>query len=600
MNDDIKNTLAVIPNQPGCYQFFDEKGTVIYVGKAKDLKKRVSSYFNKYHDHPKTRILVRNIRKIKYIVVNTEEDTFLLENNLIKELKPRYNVMLKDDKTYPSIVIKNEFFPRVYKTRNIVKDGSKYFGPYTSVLSVNALLEIVRKVYKIRTCRLNLTPENIAANKFKVCLEYHINRCKGPCEGLQSLEDYDKNIEEINEILKGNVSIIEKQVIKRMNELSAEMRYEEAHELKEKLQLIQNFREKSQVISNINYNLDVFSFEEDENSAFINYLHVVNGGITQAYTFEYKKKLDETPEELLGLGIVEMRQRFGSETKEIIVPFIPDLKLTNVDFVIPQRGDKRKLLLLSEKNVKQYKIDKLKKAEMLNPDQRAMRILTTLQKDLQLKDIPWHIECFDNSNIQGTNPVSACVVFKKAKPSKKDYRHFNIKSVLGPNDYASMREVIERRYSRLLNEGESLPQLIVVDGGKGQLSVAVNSLQKIGLYGKIAVIGIAERLEEIYFPDDPIPLYIDKNSESLKLIQHLRDEAHRFGLTFHRKKRSKAQIFSELDTIKGIGTETKKKLLLHFKSIKRLKESEKDEIIRVIGKSKGEIIWDWLNNKGKK
>jgi excinuclease ABC subunit C len=527
-------------------------------------------------------------------------DTFLLENNLIKELKPRYNVMLKDDKTYPSIVIKNEFFPRVYKTRNIVKDGSKYFGPYTSVLSVNALLEIVRKVYKIRTCRLNLTPVNIAANKFKVCLEYHINRCKGPCEGLQSLEDYDKNIEEINEILKGNVSIIEKQVVKRMNELSAEMRYEEAHELKEKLQLIQNFREKSQVVSNINYNLDVFSFEEDENSAFINYLHVVNGGITQAYTFEYKKKLDETPEELLGLGIVEMRQRFGSEAKETIVPFIPDLKLTNVDFVIPQRGDKRKLLLLSEKNVKQYKIDKLKKAEMLNPDQRAMRILTTLQKDLQLKDIPWHIECFDNSNIQGTNPVSACVVFKKAKPSKKDYRHFNIKSVLGPNDYASMREVIERRYSRLLNEGESLPQLIVVDGGKGQLSVAVNSLQKIGLYGKIAVIGIAERLEEIYFPDDPIPLYIDKNSESLKLIQHLRDEAHRFGLTFHRKKRSKAQISSELDTIKGIGTETKKKLLLHFKSIKRLKESEKDEIIRVIGKSKGEIIWDWLNNKGKK
>lgn len=597
MNNDIKNTLAVIPSLPGCYQFFDEKGTVIYVGKAKDLKKRVSSYFNKHHEHPKTRILVKNIRKIKYIVVNNEEDTFLLENNLIKKLKPRYNVMLKDDKTYPSIVIKNEFFSRVYKTRNLVKDGSKYFGPYTSVLSVNALLEIVRKVYKIRTCRLNLSPENIRDGKFKVCLEYHINRCKGPCEGLQTLDDYNDNIEEINEILKGNVSIIEKKVLYKMNELSKEMRYEEANELKEKLILIQNFREKSQVVSNINYNLDVFSFAEDEKSAFINYLHVVNGSINQAYTFEYKKKLDESPEELLGLGIIEMRQRFESDSKEIVVPFIPELKLTNVDFIIPQRGDKKKLLLLSEKNVKQYKIDKLKKTEMLNPEQRATRILTTVQKDLQLKNIPWHIECFDNSNIQGSNPVAACVVFKKAKPSKKEYRHYNIKSVLGPDDYASMREVVERRYSRLLNEGESLPQLIVIDGGKGQLSAAANSLQKIGLYGKIAIIGIAERLEEIYFPEDPIPLYIDKNSETLKLIQQIRDEAHRFGLTFHRKKRSKAQISSELDSIKGIGKMTKKKILTNFKSIKRLKESDKDEIIKLLGKSKGEIIWDWINNK---
>ena len=597
MNNDIKNTLAVIPSLPGCYQFFDEKGTVIYVGKAKDLKKRVSSYFNKHHEHPKTRILVKNIRKIKYIVVNNEEDTFLLENNLIKKLKPRYNVMLKDDKTYPSIVIKNEFFSRVYKTRNLVKDGSKYFGPYTSVLSVNALLEIVRKVYKIRTCRLNLSPENIRDGKFKVCLEYHINRCKGPCEGLQTLDDYNDNIEEINEILKGNVSIIEKKVLYKMNELSKEIRYEEANELKEKLILIQNFREKSQVVSNINYNLDVFSFAEDEKSAFINYLHVVNGSINQAYTFEYKKKLDESPEELLGLGIIEMRQRFESDSKEIVVPFIPELKLTNVDFIIPQRGDKKKLLLLSEKNVKQYKIDKLKKTEMLNPEQRATRILTTVQKDLQLKKIPWHIECFDNSNIQGSNPVAACVVFKKAKPSKKEYRHYNIKSVLGPDDYASMREVVERRYSRLLNEGESLPQLIVIDGGKGQLSAAANSLQKIGLYGKIAIIGIAERLEEIYFPEDPIPLYIDKNSETLKLIQQIRDEAHRFGLTFHRKKRSKAQISSELDSIKGIGKMTKKKILTNFKSIKRLKESDKDEIIKLLGKSKGEIIWDWINNK---
>lgn len=596
MTDEIKNTLAVIPHQPGCYQFLDEKGTVIYVGKAKDLKRRVSSYFNKVQEHPKTRILVSKIRNIKYIVVNSEEDTFLLENNLIKELRPRYNVLLKDDKSYPSIVVKNEYFPRVYKTRNIVKDGSKYFGPYTSVQSVNALLELFRANYKIRTCRLNLTPENIASGKFKVCLEYHIKRCEGPCEGYQSLESYNKNIIDIVEILKGNVSIIEKQIEEKMRELSQQMRYEDANELKEKWILIQNFREKSQVVSNINYNLDVFSFEENENSAYINYLHVVIGGINQAYTFEYKKKLEETPEELLGMGILEMRQRYGSESKEIIVPFIPDLKLHGVEFVVPQRGDKKSLLSLSEKNVKQYKIDKLKKAEILNPEQRTTRILKTMQKDLRLKEMPIHIECFDNSNIQGTNPVAACVVFKKAKPSKKDYRHFNIKSVIGPDDYASMREIVERRYSRLLNEGSSLPQLIVIDGGKGQLHAAVESLQKIGLYGKIAVIGIAKRLEEIYYPDDSVPLYIDKNSETLKLIQHLRDEAHRFGITFHRQKRSKTQLVSELDDVKGIGTETKKKLLTHFKSIKRIKEANEEEITKIVGKNKSSIIMNWISS----
>lgn len=600
MTDEIKNTLAVIPHQPGCYQFLDENGTVIYVGKAKNLKKRVTSYFNKHHEHPKTRILVRKIQKIKYVVVNSEEDTFLLENNLIKQLKPRYNVMLKDDKSYPFIVVKNEYFPRVYKTRNVVKDGSRYFGPYTSVQSVNALLEIFRRVYKIRTCRLNLTPENIAAGKFKVCLEYHIKRCEGPCEALQSLADYNKNIEEIIEILKGNVAIIERQIHEKMQALAGQLRFEEAHRLKEKLLLIQNFREKSQVVSNINYNLDVFSIEEAENSAYINYLHVVNGAVNQAYTFEYKKKLDESPEELLGMGIVEMRQRFGSDMKEIIVPFMPDLKLPEVEFTIPQRGEKRKLLSLSEKNVKQYKIDKLKKAEMLNPEQRATRILKGVQNDLQLKEIPWHIECFDNSNIQGTNPVAACVVFKKAKPSKKDYRHYNVKSVVGPDDFASMREIVERRYSRLLNEGAPLPQLIVIDGGKGQLHAAVESLQKIGLYGKIAIIGIAKRLEEIYFPEDPVPLYIDKSSETLKLIQQARDEAHRFGITFHRQKRSKSQTTSELDQVKGIGPETKKRLLLHFKSIKRIKEATKEEIISVTGKSKGEIIWKWIRGENDK
>ncbi|MEA5081682.1 MAG: excinuclease ABC subunit UvrC [Dysgonamonadaceae bacterium] len=594
MTQEIRDTLKIIPENPGCYQFLNESGKVIYVGKAKNLKRRVSSYFNKTHDSPKTRILVRNIRKIKYIVVNSEEDTLLLENNLIKELKPRYNVLLKDDKTYPSIVVKKEYFPRVFQTRRIIKDGSRYFGPYTSVMSVRVILEMFRKVYKLRTCNLNLTPENIAAQKFKVCLEYHIKRCNGPCEGLQSLQDYNENIAEINEILKGNVGLIEKQVMERMQKFAEELKFEEAQQLKEKYLLIQTFREKSQVITNINYNIDVFNIAEDENAAYINYLHVVNGGINQAYTFEYKKKLDESKDELLCLGIIEMRQRFESKSKEIIVPFIPDMTLNDVTFTIPQRGDKKQLLELSEKNVKQYKLDKLKKAEMLNPEQRSTRILKTVQKDLQLKELPVQIECFDNSNIQGTNPVASCVVFKKAKPSKKDYRHFNIKTVEGPDDYASMREIIFRRYSRALNEDQNLPQLIVIDGGKGQLNAAVNSLQKIGLYGKIAIIGIAKRLEEIYFPDDSVPLYLDKNSETLKLIQQLRDEAHRFGITFHRKKRSKAQTKSELDQIKGIGPQTKKILLAHFKSVKRIKEATPEEIIEQIGKSKGQMLIDYF------
>ena len=594
MTQEIRDTLKIIPENPGCYQFLNESGKVIYVGKAKNLKRRVSSYFNKTHDSPKTRILVRNIRKIKYIVVNSEEDTLLLENNLIKELKPRYNVLLKDDKTYPSIVVKKEYFPRVFQTRRIIKDGSRYFGPYTSVMSVRAILEMFRKVYKLRTCNLNLTPENIAAQKFKVCLEYHIKRCNGPCEGLQSLQDYNENIAEINEILKGNVGLIEKQVMERMQKFAEELKFEEAQQLKEKYLLIQTFREKSQVITNINYNIDVFNIAEDENAAYINYLHVVNGGINQAYTFEYKKKLDESKDELLCLGIIEMRQRFESKSKQIIVPFIPDMTLNDVTFTIPQRGDKKQLLELSEKNVKQYKLDKLKKAEMLNPEQRSTRILKTVQKDLQLKELPVQIECFDNSNIQGTNPVASCVVFKKAKPSKKDYRHFNIKTVEGPDDYASMREIIFRRYSRALNEDQNLPQLIVIDGGKGQLNAAANSLQKIGLYGKIAIIGIAKRLEEIYFPNDSVPLYLDKNSETLKLIQQLRDEAHRFGITFHRKKRSKAQTKSELDQIKGIGPQTKKILLAHFKSVKRIKEATPEEIIEQIGKSKGQMLIDYF------
>ena len=461
--------------------------------------------------------------------------------------------------------------------------------------SVKALLDIVRKVYKIRSCRYNLNDEDIKAGKFKVCLEYHIKRCKGPCEGLQSSEEYKKNVEEVVEILKGNISIIEKEVREKMEALSEQLRFEEANELKEKLFLIGSFREKSMVVSNVNYNLDVFSIEESETSAFVNYLHVVNGGVIRAYTFEYKKRLDETAEELLGMGIVEMRQRFGSVMREIIVPFIPDLKIEGVQFTVPIRGEKRKLLKLSEMNVKQYKVDRLKRAEMLNPEQRTTRILSTVKRDLRLKEIPLHIECFDNSNIQGSNPVAACIVFKKGQPSKKEYRHYNIKGVSGPDDYASMREVVGRRYVRLLKEGGQLPQLVVIDGGKGQLNAAIEALEKVGLGGKIAMIGIAERLEEIYYPNDPIPLYIDKNSETLKLIQRLRDEAHRFGLTFHRKQRSKRQVISELDDVKGIGPVTKNKLLSHFKSIKRLKEAEQEEIIALIGPSKGSIIRKWIN-----
>ena len=594
MNEDIKTTISAIPHKPGCYQFFDEAGKVIYIGKAKDLKRRVASYFNREHDSPKTRILVRKIAKIKYIVVNSEEDTLLLENNLIKEYHPRYNVLLKDDKSYPSIVVRKEFFPRVSQTRNILRDGSRYFGPYTNTGSVRTLLEIVQKVYKIRTCRLNLTPENIAAGKFKVCLQYHIKRCEGPCEGLQTLEDYNRNIEEVLEILKGNVSIISDKIYEEMQHCAEEHRYEEAQELKEKYLLIENFRQRSQVVSNFGYNIDVFSCSEDEQSAYINYLHVVNGSIVQAYTFEYRKRLDETKEELLAMGIVEMRQRYKSESKEIIVPFFPDMELTNVEFTIPQRGDKRKLLSLSEQNVKQYRVDKLKKAEILNPEQRSTRLLKTVQKDLHLKEMPIHIECFDNSNIQGSDPVAACVVFKKGKPSKKDYRHFMIKSVVGPNDYASMQEVIQRRYSRALNEGQNLPQLIVVDGGKGQLHAATDILKEMNLYDKIGIIGIAERLEEIYFPGDSVPLFLDKNSETLKLIQNLRDEAHRFGLAFHRNKRSKGQVTSQLDNIKGIGPSSKKKLLAHFKSIKRIKEAEEKEIKEILGNSKGELVYKWF------
>lgn len=598
MNENLKNIIQNIPDKPGCYQYFDDKGTIIYVGKAKNLKKRVSSYFTKtHHDSPKTRVLVSKIKDIKYIVVDTEEDTFLLENNLIKEYRPRYNVMLKDDKTYASIVIRNEFFPRIIQTRNIIKDGSQYFGPYANGGSIKALLETIHKLYPIRTCSLNLTPDNIRNGKFKVCLEYHIKRCLGPCEGLQSLEDYNKNVTSVREILKGNINIVSKTIYDEMQSLAADFRFEEAQKLKEKYILIENFKQRSTVVSSIMYNIDIFGYDEDGSAAYINFLSVHNGSVIRAYTFEYKKKLDEQKEELLGLAILEMKNRFTKLAREIVVPFYPDLILQDTEFTIPQRGDKLKLLNLSIQNVKQYKVDKLKKAESLNPEQRSIRVVKGIQNDLHLKELPTHIECFDNSNIQGTNPVSACVVFKMAKPSKQDYRHFIVKTVEGPDDFSTMKEVVYRRYHRLKEENAPLPQLIIIDGGKGQLSAACESLKELELYGKIAIVGIAKRLEEIYYPEDSIPLYLDKNSETLRVIQHLRDEAHRFGITFHRNRRSKGQIVSELDSIKGIGEETKKVLLKHFKSIKRIKSASLEEIEEVAGKHKAKLIVDSFNKK---
>lgn len=600
MANALENIIQNLPNKPGCYQFLDNSETIIYVGKAKNLKSRVSSYFMKNQTSAKTRILVSKIADIKYIVVNNESETLLLENNLIKQYQPRYNVLLKDDKTFPSIAIKNELFPRVFQTRRIVKDGTKYFGPYANVGSMKVVLETIHKLYKLRTCSLDLTPEKINEGKYKVCLQYHIKRCAAPCVGLQTMDEYNRDIKSVAEILKGNTKQVSNTIYEEMMQLSDELKFEEASALKEKYDALEDFITKSTVEGNVNYNMDVYSYEEDEKSAYINFLNVKNGAIIQAYTFEYRRRLEETKEELLGLGIIEMRTRYESDNKEIVVPFYPDLReieLENIELTIPQRGGKKQLLFLSNKNVKQYKLDKLKRAETLNPEQRQTRILKEVQKDLQLKSLPTHIECFDNSNISGTDAVSACVVFKMGKPSKRDYRIFNVKTVEGPDDYATMKEVISRRYKRLLEEKEPLPQLIVIDGGKGQLGIACEVLKELNLYGKLAVIGIAEKLEELYFPEDPIPLYLDKNSESLKLIQYLRDEAHRFGLSHHRKRRSKTQTKSELDNIKGIGVETKALLLKKFKSVKRIKEASIEQLAEVVGNSRANLIIEHYKNK---
>lgn len=592
----IKDILALLPDSPGVYQYFDKEGTIIYVGKAKNLKRRVSSYFNKQHDDaPKTRVLVRNIVDIKYIVVGSEEDALHLENSLIKKHRPRYNVLLKDDKTYPWICVTKESFPRVFLTRRVERgSGARYYGPYAHIHIARTVLELIHDLFPLRTCRYALTPEAVANKRYRLCLQYHIKRCKGCCEGLISVDEYARYIDSVKQILNGNTGQLSDMLMSEMQNLASQMRYEEAQAVKERYDLVERYRAKSVVVSSTINNIDVFSYDEDDNAAFVNYMHVKSGSIVQSITLEYKKKLDETASEILALAIAELRERFASESREIVVPFMPEVTFEQLHITIPERGDKRKLLEISQQNARQYKIDRLKQAEKLNPEQRATRILTRLQKDFRLRELPIHIECFDNSNIQGTNPVASCVVFKMAKPSKKDYRHFDIKTVVGPDDFASMREIIYRRYHRLVEEQQPLPQLIVVDGGKGQLSSAVATLEELGLRGKIAIVGIAKRLEEIYFPGDTTPLYIDKNSESLRLIQHLRDEAHRFGITHHRNKRSKGQVVSALDAIKGVGPQTRDALLRHFKSIKRIREASIEELASVVGAAKARVISEAL------
>ena len=589
----LKGIVSNLPERPGIYQYLNAEGTIIYVGKAKNLKRRVYSYFSKDHEPGKTRVLVSKIADIRYIVVNSEEDALLLENILIKEYKPRYNVLLKDDKTYPSICVQNEYFPRIFKTRKIIRNGSSYYGPYSHVPSMNAVLDLIKHLYPLRTCSLNLSPENIRTGKFNVCLEYHIKNCAGPCIGLQSQEEYLKNIDEIKEILKGNTQEISRMLFQQMQGLAAEMKFEEAQKIKEKYTLIENYRSKSEVVSSILHNIDVFSIEEDEhNSAFINYLHITNGAINQAFTFEYKKKLNESKEELLTLGIIEMRERYKSLSREIIVPFEVDMELNNVVFTVPQRGDKKKLLDLSLLNVKQYKADRMKQSEKLNPEQRSMRLMKEIQQELHLEKLPMQIECFDNSNIQGSDAVAACVVFKKAKPSKQDYRKYIIKTVEGPDDYASMREVVKRRYLRAIEEESTLPDLIITDGGKGQMEAVRQVMEELHL--NIPIAGLAKdrkhRTSELLFGFPPQTIGLKQHSPLFKLLEQIQDEVHRFAITFHRNKRSKRQVASALDTIKGIGDKTKTALLKEFKSVKRIKEASLEDISAIIGETKAKVV----------
>ena len=596
-NEYLKGIVSNLPDSPGIYQYLNAEGVIIYVGKAKNLKRRVSSYFNREHPNGKTRLLVSKIADIRYIVVKSEEDALLLENNLIKKYKPRYNVLLKDDKTYPSICVSNEYFPRVFKTRNIIRNGSSYYGPYSHIPSMNALLELIKKLYPLRTCHHALTPENIRNGKFAVCLEYHIKNCKGPCIGKQTHESYLRDIDEIKQILKGDTQIVCDLLMDEMKALAMDMKFEEAQAIKEKYELIESYRSKSEVVNRIIHNVDVFSIEMDENSAYINYLHITNGCINQAFTFEYKKRLNESKEELLQLGIVEMRERYQSKSREIIVPFELDMELNNVTFTIPQRGEKKHLLELSIMNVKQYKVDRLKQADKLNPEQKKTRILKEIQEQLHLPKIPVHIECFDNSNIQGSDAVAACVVFKMGKPSKKDYRKFNIKTVVGPDDYASMKEVVRRRYSRAIEEGSPLPDLIITDGGKGQMEV-VREVIEDELHLNIPIAGLAKdnkhRTSELLYGFPPASIGVKQNTPLFHLLENIQDEVHRFAITFHRDKRSKSQTASVLDDISGIGEKRKTALLKAFKSVSRIQKATLEEIAEVVGMSVAKNIKEKL------
>ncbi|WP_460220629.1 excinuclease ABC subunit UvrC [Psychroserpens sp. MEBiC05023] len=588
--------IKTLPQEPGVYQYFDETDTLIYVGKAKNIKKRVSSYFTKTHENGKTRVLVKKIRSIKHIVVETENDALLLENNLIKQYKPRYNVLLKDDKSYPWICLKKERFPRVFSTRRVFKDDSEYFGPYTSMKTVHTLLDLIKGLYQLRTCNFNLSEDKIASGKYKVCLEYHLGNCKGPCEGLQTEDDYQKSIVAIREILKGNFKDSLSQFKTQMKQLAQDMQFEDAQRIKEKIEVLENYQAKSTIVNPKISNVDVFSIMSDESYAYVNFLQLSYGSIIRSHTLELKKKLDETDKDLLELSIVEIRQRFNSNSKEIYVPFKVDLG-DDLKVTIPKLGDKKHILDLSLRNAKYYRMERFKQVKIIDPDRHANRIMAQMKTDLRLSEEPRHIECFDNSNIQGTHAVAACVVFKNGKPSKKDYRHFNIKTVEGPDDFASMEEVVFRRYKRLLDENQPLPQLIIIDGGKGQLSSALKSLDALSLRSTIAIIGIAKRLEELFYPDDPIPLYLDKKSETLKIIQQLRNEAHRFGIEHHRNRRSKSALTTELETIPGIGEQTVVALMKKFKSVKRISEAKKEDLEAVVGLSKAQKIIEYYKRK---
>jgi len=596
MPTSLEIQLKTIPVSPGVYQYYDKEDKILYVGKAKNLKKRVASYFTKNHENAKTRILVKKIVSIKHIVVDTETDALLLENNLIKKYQPRYNIMLKDDKTYPWICIKKERFPRIFMTRRVIKDGSEYFGPYTNVRTVKVLLDLIRELYPLRTCKYDLSREKIATKKYKVCLEYHLGNCNGPCEDFQEEESYNETIKAIRNIVKGNFKESLDKFHEIMQLLAEKMEFEEAQKVKEKLNLLSNYQSKSTIVNPSINNVDVFSIISDESYGYVNFFKIANGSIIQSHTTEIKKKLDESDKRILELAIVEIRQRFNSMSKEVYVPFEIDLG-NAIKVTVPKLGDKKRIIELSERNAKYYRQEQFKQIKIADPDRHVKRIMTQMQKDLRLSEEPRHIECFDNSNIQGTHPVAACVVFKDGKPTKKEYRHYNIKTVDGPDDFASMEEVVFRRYKRLLFEDEPLPQLIVIDGGKGQLSSALKSLDLLGLRGKIAIIGIAKRLEEIYYPGDPIPMYLDKRSETLKIIQFLRNEAHRFGITLHRNKRSKSAIQSELEQIPNIGKQTITSLLRKFKSAKRVKTATFEELQEIVGDARAKKIYQYFNSK---